>query len=72
MRYGIIVCPACKQVKGLDLSSKTTKCIRCGKTLLLKQLKIFYKTDSQEQLRQAIGQLNAKLDKDSNANKKFL
>jgi hypothetical protein len=72
MRFGVIVCPQCKQVKGLKLSSKTTKCIRCGRTLQMKKLKIFYKTNSQEKLRQAIGLLNAKLDENSTANKKFL
>ena len=72
MRFGVIVCPQCKQVKGLELSSKTTKCIRCGKTLQLKKLTIFYETDSQEKLRQAIGLLNAKLDENTSANKKFL
>ncbi|VVB60985.1 Uncharacterised protein [uncultured archaeon] len=63
MRFGVIVCPQCKQVKSVDLSSKTTKCIRCGKTLQIKKLKIFYETESQEKLRNAIGLLNAELDK---------
>jgi transposase-like protein len=72
MKFGVIVCPQCKQVKGIELSSKTTKCIRCGKTLQLKKLQIFYETDSQEKLRQAIGLLNAELDTNSSANKKFL
>jgi len=72
MRFGVIVCPECKQVKGIELSSKTTKCIRCGKTLPLKKVKIFYETDSQEQLRQAIGLVNVKLDDNSHTHKKFL
>jgi len=72
MRFGVIVCPQCKQVKGIVLSSQTTKCIRCGRTLQMKKLKIFYETDSQEKLRQAIGLLNAKLDENSTANKEFL
>jgi hypothetical protein len=72
MRFGVIVCPQCKYVKGLELFSKTTKCIRCGKTLELKKLKIFYETDSQEKLRQAIGVLNAELDGNSSTNKKCL
>jgi len=38
----------------------------------MKKLKIFYETDSQEKLRQAIGLLNAKLDENSTANKEFL
>jgi len=71
MRFGVIVCPQCKQVKGIELSSQTTKCIRCGKTLQIKKLKIFYETDSQEKLRQSIGLLNAELDKNSTADKKI-
>jgi hypothetical protein len=47
----------------MDLSTKTTKCIRCGKTLQMKKLKIFYETESQEQLRKAIGLLNAQLER---------
>jgi Domain of unknown function (DUF5817) len=62
MRLGVIVCPQCKHVKGVNLSSKTTKCGGCGKILTLKSLKIFYETDSQEKLRQAIGIVNAELD----------
>jgi hypothetical protein len=61
MRLGVIICPQCKQVKGVALSSKTTRCIRCGKTLELKKLKIFFETDSQEKLRQVIGILNAQM-----------
>ena len=63
MNFGVIVCPHCKQVKGVDLSSMTTKCIRCGKTLQMKKLKIFYETESQEKLRKAIGLLNAELER---------
>jgi hypothetical protein len=72
MRFGVILCPQCKQVKGVKLSSQTTKCIRCGRALHIKKLKIYYETDSQEKLRQAIGLLNAKLDENSTANKEFL
>jgi len=62
MRFGVIICPQCKQVKGVDLSSKTTKCVGCGKTHQIKKLKIFYETESQEKLRNAIGLLNAELE----------
>ena len=72
MRLGVIVCPQCKQVKGVNLSSKTTKCAGCGKTLTLEKLKFFYETESQEKLRQAIGLLNAELDGKSVAFKKLL
>jgi hypothetical protein len=63
MRFGVIVCPQCKQIKGVDLSSMTTKCIRCGKTLQIKKLKLFYETESQEKLQKAIGLLNVELEK---------
>jgi Zn ribbon nucleic-acid-binding protein len=72
MRLGVIVCPQCKQVKGVDLSSKTTKCVGCGKTLALQKVKIYYETESQEKLRQMIGLLNAELDGKSDAFKKLL
>jgi len=72
MRLGVIVCPQCKQVKGVILTSKTTKCAGCGKAFTLKKLKIYYETESQEKLRQAIGLLNAELDGKSVAFKKLL
>jgi transposase-like protein len=72
MRLGVIVCPQCKQVKGVNLSSKTTKCAGCGKTLTLEKLKIYYETESQEKLRQAIGLLNAELDEKCDTFKKLL
>ena len=62
MRFGVIVCPKCKKVKGVDLSCKTTKCPRCGKILTIDKLKIFYKTNSQQELQQVIGLMNAKFD----------
>ena len=72
MRLGVIVCPQCKQVKGVNLTSKTTKCAGCGKTLTVQKVKIYYETESQEKLRQAIGLLNAELDGKSVAFKKLL
>jgi hypothetical protein len=62
MKFGVIVCPRCKRAKGVDLSCRTTKCSRCGRILKLEVLKIFYRTDSSEKLRQAIGFVNAELD----------
>ena len=62
MRFAVIVCPRCQKAKGVDISSKTTKCPGCGKILPIKKLKIFYETDSQEKLRQAIGLINAEVD----------
>jgi Domain of unknown function (DUF5817) len=72
MRLGVIVCPQCNQVKGVNLSSKTTKCAGCGKTLVMEKLKIYYETDSQEKLRQVIGLLKAELDEKGGTFKKLL
>jgi transcription initiation factor TFIIIB Brf1 subunit/transcription initiation factor TFIIB len=59
MRYGVIVCPKCRRAKGVDVSHKTTRCPCCGKVLTLKNLDIKYKTNSEEDLRRAIGLVNA-------------
>jgi len=70
--FGVIVCPQCNHVKSVNLSSMTTKCIHCGKTLQIKKLKIFYETESQEKLRKAIGLLNAEFQKKNETFKKVL
>jgi len=62
MKFGIIVCSKCKRAKGVDLSYKTTKCIRCNKILEIKKTKILYKTNSEIELRQKLGLINAELD----------
>ena len=62
MRFGIIVCPKCKKSKAVDLSNKTTKCVRCNKNLKLKEMKILFETDSQRELRKVIGLVNAEID----------
>ena len=62
MKYGVIVCPKCKKSKGVILSNKTTRCIRCGKILELDKTRIFYKTDSKDNLINYIGVLNKKVE----------
>jgi hypothetical protein len=61
MRFGVIVCPECRKVKAADLSFQTTRCINCNKVINLKNVRILYKSDSQEQIRQVIGKINAEL-----------
>jgi hypothetical protein len=58
----VVVCSKCKHAKGVGLSSKTTKCTHCGTILHVKKLKIFYTTDSQKDLRYAVGRVNAEVD----------
>jgi hypothetical protein len=61
MKYGIVICPICKTTKGISLSSKTTKCIKCGKLLKLDKIKILHKCNSERELRYFIGKQNAKI-----------
>lgn len=62
MKYGVVVCPKCRQVKGIELRHKSTKCIRCNKNIVIDKVKIVFETNNEEELRNAIGLLNAKLD----------
>jgi len=64
MRYGVVVCPKCRNPKAVLLSFKTSKCARCNKILDIQKLKIIYKTDSESEVRNVIGVINA--DKDGN------
>jgi phage FluMu protein Com len=58
MKYGVIICPKCHQVKGVLLTTKTSRCTKCNKIILLKKSKIYFKTNSQQELTEAIGQTN--------------
>jgi hypothetical protein len=64
MKYGVVVCPKCKNPKAVLLSSKTSKCARCNKILNIEKLKIIHKTNSESEVRNVIGLINA--DNDGN------
>ena len=72
MELGIVVCPKCKKAKGVNLSCKTTRCTRCGRVLRLEKLRVMYKTDSEQKLRQALGLVNAELNGKLEDFKKYL
>ena len=61
MKFGIIVCPRCRNSKVVNLSCKTTTCFRCNKRIDLDKVKILYKSNSEQEIRQAIGIINVKL-----------
>ena len=71
-KFGIIVCPNCRNPKAVDLSIKKTTCFRCNKSLSLKKVKILFKSNSQEKICNAIGLLNAELDGNREKFKKIL
>lgn len=63
MKFGVIVCPRCRNAKVVDLSFKTTTCFRCNKKITLDKVKILYKSDSEQEIRKAIGIINVELSK---------
>ncbi len=60
-KYGVIVCPDCETARVVDLNDKTSRCYRCGKRLILKKMKIYYRTSSSKEARWAVGRLNAEI-----------
>ena len=63
MKFGIIVCTRCRNSKVVDLSSKTTTCFRCNKKISLDKVRILYKSNSEQEIRKAIGIINVELSK---------
>jgi hypothetical protein len=72
MRYGIIICSKCRNLKIVDLSNKTTKCQKCKKILKIDKIKILSKNNSQTKLRKIIGLLNAETDNKGESFKKTI
>ncbi len=59
MKYGVVVCPKCRNPKAVLLSFKTSKCSRCNNTLNIENLKIIYKSNSISEIINVIGRINA-------------
>jgi len=68
MKYGVIVCPKCKKSKAVILSNKTTRCNRCGKIITLKKIRILFMTNSEQEIKNNIYNINKELD---NSNKEY-
>lgn len=60
-KYGVIICPKCHYPRGVKLTDSKSKCYHCGYTFTVEKLKTFYETDSESELAEAVGRLNAKL-----------
>jgi hypothetical protein len=60
MRFGVILCPQCKNARGIVLGSKTTTCTRCQKHINLKNAKIIVEADSETELAKAVGEVNTR------------
>ena len=48
--FGVICCPKCRFVTGIDLQFMTKKCIKCNFTINLKKVKIIFKTEDNNEL----------------------
>ena len=55
---GVVCCPKCKFVTGINLNYKTKKCIKCNYTINLKKVRLISKTETSENMVKLI--MNAK------------
>ena len=47
---GVISCPKCKRVCGIELKYKTKNCARCGYTMKISKVRIWVKTEDRNDL----------------------
>ena len=48
--YGIICCPKCRFVTAVDLKFKTKKCIKCNYNIIIKKVRVIFKTEDNNEL----------------------
>ena len=48
--YGVICCPKCRFVTAVDLKFKTKKCIKCNYNINLKEVRVIFKTEDNNEL----------------------
>ncbi len=61
MAYVVIVCSRCRLARGAAETAKTASCPKCGQKLRVPELRKYFRSESLDQVREAIGQLNARL-----------
>jgi hypothetical protein len=61
MAYVVIVCSGCRLARGAAETAKTASCPKCGRKLRVAEVRKYFRSESLDQLREAIGQLNARL-----------
>jgi len=59
--FGVVVCPKCKKARGVVLGSARAKCPRCGHSIDLSKARVFYKTEKQAELAEAVKKMNDRL-----------
>ena len=58
---GVISCPKCKRVCGVDLSYKTKNCARCNYTMKLSKVRIWVKTEDRNELAELISNVRKEI-----------
>lgn len=58
---GVISCPKCKRVCGVDLSYKTKNCARCNYTMKISKVRIWVKTEDRNELAELINNVRKEI-----------
>ena len=59
---GVVCCPKCKFVTGINLNYKTKKCIKCNYTINLKKIRLISKTENVENMGKLIKDAKKKVE----------
>jgi transcription elongation factor Elf1 len=59
--FGVIVCPSCNRARGVDLSAAAVVCPSCGKKMNVGRAKVYFKTDSESELVEAVRKMSERL-----------
>jgi len=59
--FGVIVCPGCNRARGVDLSATAAVCPSCGKKIDVGKEKVYFKTDSESELAEAVRKMSERL-----------
>ena len=59
---GVISCPKCKNVCGINLKQKSKKCIKCDYAIKIKKVRIWVKTSEHSNLPELIKKVKEKIE----------
>ena len=58
---GVVSCPKCKRVCGVDLKYKTKNCARCDYTMKISKVRIWVKTEDKNDLADLINNVRKEI-----------
>ena len=58
---GVVSCPKCKRVCGVDLKYKTKNCARCNYTMKISKVRIWVKTEDRNDLADLINKVRKEI-----------